>query len=311
MTRVVFLGTPKIAAVVLKEIYHLKQVDVVGVFCQPDKAVDRKGNPIFCEVKQFAIKNNIKCFQPENINEDFDTLASLKPDLIITCAYGQFIGTKILTLPKYKCVNFHASLLPKLRGGAPIHWAIINGYHETGWTLMFMEKKMDAGNMIKRYPIIIDDKDTYASLYDKLCNMIPQIVVNDFEILLNENLKGEVQNEADATFGYNIKKEETYIDFNKNAQDIYNQVRGLNDKPVARVIYNHEDIKVYWSNITNEESKELPGTILSIDKKGIKVATQDFNIILTRIQLPSKKQMDVAEIINGSHPFKVGTIFNK
>ena len=305
MTRVVFFGTPRIASVVLNEIYHLNDIQVVGIFCQPDKAVDRKGNPIYCEVKQFALSHNIPCFQPENINHDFDNIAALKPDIIITCAYGQFIGEKILNLPPYRCVNFHASLLPQLRGGAPIHWAIVNGYKETGWTLMFMEKKMDAGNMIKSYPVIIDDNDTYASLYNKLCDMIPNIVKRDFFMLLDKNLVGEVQDETQATFGYNVKKEETYIDFNKPAKDIYNLIRGLNDKPVARMTYEELDIKVYESVITSEKSDKEPGTIINIDKTGIKVATKDFNILLTRIQLPSKKQMSVAEIVNGSHPFKV------
>lgn len=308
MQRVVFFGTPKIAKIVLSEIYCSPNIEVVGVFCQPDKMMDRKGKIIYGEVKQFALDNNLPLFQPENINHDFDNLVALKPDIIITCAYGQFIGEKILSLPKYKCINFHASLLPCLRGGAPIHWAIINGYSQTGWTLMFMEKKMDAGNIIKKYPIDISLTDTYTTLYDKLCGMIPDIIKNDLMSLFDDNLQGVVQNEAEVTFGYNIKKEETYIDFSKPALVIYNLIRGLNDKPVARCVYHHEEIKIYEACIIKENNSVASGTILDISKHGIKVATGEESLLITKLQLPSKKVMEVKDLINGHHPFKIGEI---
>lgn len=306
--RVVFFGTPTIASVILEELYKTNNIDVIAVWTQPDRMVDRKKEVVFSPVKEFCIQNKIDVYQPENINDDFEKIKELNPDIIITCAYGQFIGEKILSIPKYKCVNFHASLLPKLRGGAPIHWSIINDEESTGMTLMFMEKKMDAGNIIKQYEIKIDNNDTYYSLYKKLCNLSVDIVKNDIDILFDDNIISISQDEKYVTFGYNIKKEETYINFNENSRNIYNLIRGLNDKPVAKLIYRGITIKVFESIETNIKSNKEPGTIVSISKDGLQIATKDFDILIKKIQLPSKKQMHISDIINGKNIFILGDI---
>lgn len=305
--KVIFLGTPEIAKVLLEELYKL-DVQLLAVYCQPDRELDRNKNIVYSPVKQFCVKNNIQCFQPENINNSYEQILQLNPDIIITCAYGQFISEKILNIPKYKCVNFHASLLPKLRGGAPIHWAIINGEKKTGITLMYMEKKMDAGNIIKQYEVNIDQNDTYSSLYKKLSDLIVNIVKNDLMMLFNENLFSIEQNEEEATFGLNIKKEETMIDFNKNDTDIYNLIRGLNDKPVAKMLFEGEIIKVFESKLTSWISTKAPGTIINIDKSGLLISTKKNDILITKIQLPSKRPLDISQIINGKHNFLVGKI---
>lgn len=305
--KVIFLGTPEIAKVLLEELYKL-DVQLLAVYCQPDRELDRNKNIVYSPVKQFCVKNNIQCFQPENINNSYEQILQLNPDIIITCAYGQFISEKILNIPKYKCVNFHASLLPKLRGGAPIHWAIINGEKKTGITLMYMQKKMDAGNIIKQYKVNIDQNDTYSSLYKKLSDLIVNIVKNDLMMLFNENLFSIEQNEEEATFGLNIKKEETMIDFNKNDTDIYNLIRGLNDKPVAKMLFEGEIIKVFESKLTSWISTKAPGTIINIDKSGLLISTKKNDILITKIQLPSKRPLDISQIINGKHNFLVGKI---
>lgn len=305
--KVIFLGTPEIAKVLLEELYKL-DVQLLAVYCQPDRELDRNKNIVYSPVKQFCVKNNIQCFQPENINNSYEQILQLNPDIIITCAYGQFISEKILNIPKYKCVNFHASLLPKLRGGAPIHWAIINGEKKTGITLMYMQKKMDAGNIIKQYEVNIDQNDTYSSLYKKLSDLIVNIVKNDLMMLFNENLFSIEQNEEEATFGLNIKKEETMIDFNKNDTDIYNLIRGLNDKPVAKMLFEGEIIKVFESKLTSWISTKAPGTIINIDKSGLLISTKKNDILITKIQLPSKRPLDISQIINGKHNFLVGKI---
>ncbi len=306
MKNVVFFGTPEIAKVCLESIYNRDDVRVLAVFCQPDKQKDRHGNFVFCPVKQFCIDHNIEFLQPENINNEYEYLKSLNPDVIITCAYGQFIGEKILNLPKYKCINFHASLLPKLRGGAPIHWAIINGESKTGISLMYMVKKMDAGDVLKQYEVQIDINDTYSSLYVKLCELIKQIVSTDFSIIFDDSIIPHKQDESKVTFGYNISKEQTFIDFNNLSLLIYNLIRGLNDKPIAKIHYKNQDIKVYSSSITNIKSTQPPGTIISISKNGIQISTLDFDICLELVQLPSKKITSINQLINGNHPFIVG-----
>lgn len=308
MKNVIFFGTPEIAKVALEAIYKLSDVKVCAVFCQPDKINSRNNKISFSPVKQFCMDNNIECYQPENINSAYEQILSLNPDVIITCAYGQFIGEKILNIPKYRCVNFHASLLPKYRGGAPIHWVIINGETKTGFSLMYMEKKMDAGDVIKKYEIDIDQDDTYCSLYQKLCELLKDIIRSDFNIIFDSNVVATKQDEPLVSFGLNIKKEQTYINFNNLAKDIYNLVRGLNDKPVARIFYKDNEIKVFETKITSNKSTMPPGTITCICKEGICVATNDYDIFLVKIQLPSKKPMYVSDFINGNHIFVLNDV---
>ncbi len=305
--KVLFFGTPSIAKSLLDELIK-SDVKIVGVFCQPDREFDRNKNIIFSPVKKTCLENNIDCFQLENINDSYDLIKKMEPDIILTCAYGQFISERILNIPKYGAINFHASLLPKLRGGAPIHWAIINGEKTTGITLMYMAKQMDAGDIIKQYEIDISINDTYKTLYDKLSHLVAEIVKNDLSMFFDNNIVRIPQNHENATFGLNIKKEQTFINFENNAMSINNLIRGLNDKPVAKIIVEDQIIRVFESQITEKISTAKPGTIVAISKSGIQIATKDFDITLLKIQLPSKKPLYISEIINGNHPFKTGYI---
>lgn len=307
--KVIFFGTPYIAKIVLEELYKL-DIELLAVFCQPDKEINRKKNIVFSPVKEYCLSKKIEYFQPENINKVADLINDLNPDLILTCAYGQFISEKILSIPKYKCINLHASLLPKLRGGAPIHWAIINGYKKTGITTMFMTKKMDAGNIIKQYSIDILEEDTYEMLYYKLCELLKGIIRKDFFSFFNKNLDSVTQDEKLVTFGYNILKENTFIDFNNLSKNIFNLVKGLNNKPIAKILYKDKIIKIFELIISDNKSLKQPGTIVSISTSGIEISTLDFNVILIKIQMPSKNIILVKDMLNGTHIFEKNTKIN-
>lgn len=310
--KIVFMGTPQIAACCLKALIDLNsEIEILAVVCQPDRPVGRKQESKFCPVKQMAIDNNIKVFQPNKVEEIFSDLNQLNPNLILTCAFGQFIAQSILDIPKYKCINLHASLLPKLRGGAPIHWAIINGLTETGFTLMYTIKKMDAGNIIKKFPMTIAKDETYKTLLEKMQDSAYDIIKNNITSLFNDKVDSSKQDESLATFAYNIKREDEMINWNVSAIIIDQKIRGLYDRPVASTSYNGLNIKIMKSVIVPKLTRDyiLPGTIKEINKDGILVATSDNYINLQVIQLPSKTPMPIKDIINGKHPFVIENKF--
>ncbi len=294
---VIFMGTPSFAVPILEAL--IEKTNVMMVVCQPDREKDRKGNIIYSPCKELAIKNNIEVFQPFKIKEEYQKILDKKPDIIITAAYGQIIPSVILDYPKYGCINVHGSLLPKLRGGAPIHHAIINGDKEAGITIMYMDKKMDAGDIISKRSIPIDDNIILDDLYyklsllgrDLLMEVLPSIIAGT-----NDSIK---QNEDEVTFGYNITKEEEKIDFNETCNNIHNRIRGLSSDPGAYAIINGKRMKIYLSEKTNIISKKDPGVIEDINKDGIVVNTKDYLIILKDIKLEGKKRCPVKDFING------------
>ncbi|WP_031489255.1 methionyl-tRNA formyltransferase [Ureaplasma canigenitalium] len=300
--RVIFFGTPLFAKIVLEKLMTHKDVQLITVVAQPDKELNRKGIPVFQEVKKFCLENNLSLLQPNKISEIYDTLVDLKPDIIITAAYGQFIPTKIINIPKYKIVNVHGSLLPKLRGGAPIHRAIMEGESETGITLMHTIKEMDKGNILFQAKMKILDTTTYHSLNIDLAHLGANLLFDHFNELCDENLLGTVQNESEVTFGYNIKKEETVINFNQKSWNILRFVNGLYDKPMAIFSFNDYQIKVHQVNLTTIKSNLNPGQIY-VKNKRLFVATADYDIELSVIQLPNKKALPVKDILNGSRIF--------
>lgn len=303
---VIFMGTPQIACDVLSELVNLKNINLLGVICQPDREYDRKKNIIYSPVKQFCLDHNIKTYQPEKISLIYDELVNQKIDLFITCAYGQFIPDRIINLASIGAFNLHASLLPLLRGGAPIHWAIINGFNETGITLMRMVKKMDAGAIIKQKSCVIEVNETTSTLTKKLSNLACEVLKENWDLLSNPEMikKSEIeQDEAKVSFGLNITKENMQINFDKNASEIDCLVRGLYDKPIARWNYNGTEIKVFSVAITNHKSTLIPGTIVQFDKLGLFVATKDFDIQITSLQLPGKNIVDPVCLVNGKNLF--------
>ena len=295
--RIVFMGTPSFAVPILEEV--IKKYNVVMVVSQPDREKDRKGNIIYSPCKQLALDNNIEVFQPIKIKDEYQKILDIKPDIIITAAYGQIIPSIILDYPKYGCINVHGSLLPKLRGGAPVHHAIINGDKEAGVTIMYMDKKMDSGDIISQASTDIGEDTTLDELYSRLSCMGRDLLMDTLPSIFNGTNKRIKQNEEEVTYGLNITKEEEKINFNNSINDIHNRIRGLSSIPGAYAILNGKRMKIYKSIKTNILSNDKAGVIVKIDSDGIYVTTNDYIIRLIDIKLEGKKRCLVKDFING------------
>lgn len=295
--RIVFMGTPDFAVPVLEGL--IKNYNVVGVVSQPDKEVGRKRVLTPTEVKKVAILNNIDVFQPEKIRNDYQKIIDLNPDIIVTCAYGQIIPKELLEYPKLGCINVHGSLLPKYRGGAPIHHAIMNGESETGITIMYMNYKMDSGDIISQKAIEIKDSDTVEILWDKLSLLGRDLLLEVLPEIIKGTNKRIKQNEDLVTFGFNIKREEEHLDFNKTSREIFNHIRGLCSIPSAYAILDEKEMKIYKSSILKNKYNAKCGEIVDVTKEGIVVATKDASIILKEIKPFGKKRMDAFSYVNG------------
>lgn len=295
--KVIFMGTPEFCVPILETL--IENCNVIAVVTQPDKKVGRKQEIVYSPVKKVAIKNNIKVLQPAKIKEEYESINSLNPDIIITCAYGQIIPIQILDKPKYGCINVHASLLPKLRGGAPIHKAIMYGYLKTGITIMYMDKGMDTGDMISKSEVVIEKTDTAQKLHDKLMKESVSLLINTLPSIISGTNRREKQNEDDATYAYNISREEEHTNFNKTSLEVYNQIRSLNSWPGAYATLDGKNIKLWFCTITNNKYYQKPGTIVNITKDGIEVVTKDASVLITELQIPGKKKVDIKSFING------------
>ena len=294
--RIVFMGTPEFSCNVLNGL--IENYDVVGIVSQPDKEVGRKRILTPTPTKEIGIKNNIKVIQPIKIREDYESVLEMKPDLIVTCAYGQIIPEEILNCPKLGCINVHASLLPKYRGGAPIHRAIINGDTETGITIMYMDKGMDTGDIISMEKIEILDSDNLETLSNKLSVLGRDLLLKTLPSIIDGTNDRIKQDESLVTYAYNIKPEEEKIDFNKSAKDIHNLVRGLSPMIGAYFMMDGNRVKVFKTRIGTEKFDNI-GVINKIYKDGIGISCGDGEIILEEIQPFGKKKMDVCSYLNG------------
>lgn len=295
--KVIFMGTPIFASIILDEL--IKKYNVIMVVCQPDREKDRKGNIIYSPCKKLAIENNIQVFQPLKIRDEYQKILDMNPDIIITAAYGQIIPDIVLNYPKYGAINVHGSLLPKLRGGAPIHHAIINGNKEIGVTIMYMDKRMDAGDIISQRAIPLTNDMNLDIAYEKLAIIGRDLLIETIPSIINGTNNRIHQDENEVTFGYNITKEEEKINFDDTSMNVYNKIRGLSSVPGAYAIINNKRMKVYSSTISDIKSKNLPGVIEDIRNDGIYVNTKDYIIKLTDIKLEGKKRCMVHEFING------------
>lgn len=293
--KIVFMGTPTFGREILKCL-HQNGYDVVLAVCQPDKYVGRKHVLTSCEVKQYCIENNIEVFQPVKIREDYNRVLQVNPDLIVTCAYGQIIPKIILE--KCKCINVHASLLPKLRGGAPIQHAIIDGYSTTGITIMEMSNKMDAGDIISQSSIEIDINDTYSSLHDKLITVATRLLLDTIGSVIDNSYVAIKQNENEVTFGYNILPQQEHIDFNKSYMQVYNQIRGLADVPYAYGIVEGKKVKLCQVSTSDIVSENVNGTIVFVSK-GLGVVVDNRVIVIEKLQLEGKNITSAKDFRNG------------
>lgn len=297
--RIVFMGTPDFCVPILKGLID-GGYNVVGVVSQPDKKIGRKQILTPTPIKEVALSNNIEVFQPINIRCDYQDIINLKPDIIITCAYGQIIPKELLDFPRLGCINVHASLLPKLRGGAPIHKAIIDDYKETGITIMYMDEKMDNGDMIEYRKTKISDSDNLESLHDRLSLMGKDLLLEVLPSIIDGTNKRVKQNIDEVTYAYNIKREEEHIDFSKTSREVFNLIRGLSPVPGANAILDGKEMKIYSSRIENNiYSDKKYGEIVKIYKDGIGICTKNSEIVITDIKPFGKKRMLVSSYLNG------------
>ena len=293
--KVIFMGTPEFAVPILKMLNE--NTDVVGVVTQPDKEVGRKKEKTFSPVKKYALENNLKVLQPAKI--DIEDISNIKCDIIITCAYGQILNSKILEYPRLGCINVHASLLPKYRGGAPIHWCLINGEEKTGITIMYMDKGMDSGDIIKQEEYLITDSDTVSTLHDKLSEIGSKLLLDTLPSIINKTNERIKQDENLVTYGYNITREDERLDFNQTGKEIINKIRGLNSWPLANFLLNDLEYKVLEAYFVKDEVKEV-NKIIDIKKDSIGISCKDGIIYLTKIKPFGKKVMDVKSYLNGT-----------
>lgn len=305
--KIVFMGTPEFSVPVLDAL--IKNYNVIGVVTQPDKEVGRKKILTKSPVKLLAESCSIKVLQPKKLRDEYQDIIDLNPDMIVTCAYGQILPKELLEYPKYKTINVHASLLPKYRGGAPIHHAIINGEKTTGITIMKTSVGMDDGDIISKEEIDILDTDDYNSLSNKLSILGKDLLIKTLPDIFNEKVKYIKQHEEEVTYAYIIKREDEKIDFNMTTNEVYNKIRALSETGSYSILDN-EEIKIYSAR-RGEKIGSINGQIICIYKDGIGVATKDGEIIITKIQAPGKKKMLVKDYLNGVNKDSlVGKIFN-
>jgi methionyl-tRNA formyltransferase len=303
MTKIVFMGTPDFSVPVLKRLLD-DGYEVIAVVTQPDRPVGRKKIMTAPPVKVEAEKHRIPVYQPEKIRrqEDLEPILALTPDLIVTAAFGQILPKELLDAPKFGCINVHASLLPELRGGAPIHYSLIQGKQRTGITIMYMAERLDAGDILTSVEVPIEERDTVGTLHEKLSASGANLLSETLPKLLAGELTATPQNESEATFAPNIKREQEKIDWSKTGEEIYNHIRGLNPWPVAYTELEGVVLKVWWGEKCTTQLEANPGTIISLEEDGILVQTGNQTAIkLTEIQPSGKKKMTGEQFLRGSN----------
>lgn len=297
--KIVFMGTPDFSVPSLKKL--IDTYGVCAVFTQPDKPKGRGKKMAFSPVKEVALEHDIPVYQPIKLKDDVECIEKLKelnPDFIIVVAFGQILTQEILDIPKYACINLHASLLPMYRGAAPLNWAIINGEKVSGNTTMLMELGLDTGDMLLKNEVEITEHMTAGELHDLLMNSGGDLLVETIEGLVNKTITPEKQ-EGETFYAKMLNKETGRINWKSSAKDIHNLIRGLNPWPIAHTTYEDQSMKIYKSTVLNEKSNKEPGTIIKVDKEGIRVSCLDGVLLIEKVQFPNGKPLTVEQYING------------
>lgn len=300
--RVIFMGSPLFSVPVLEELN--KNVNVVGVVTAPDAYVGRKKVLTMCPVKEKAVSLGLKVYSPIKLRNDFEFIKELNPDMIITCAYGQILSEEILNIPKLGCFNLHGSLLPKYRGGAPIHYALLNGDEKTGITLMYMDKGMDSGDMIAKEEIKIEDNDNIESLTNKLSIIASNMIIRYLPSLIDGTNNREKQDISKVTFSPIITREDEHLDFNLSAKEVYNRYRMLSPNPLPNIKIDDIEYKIAECKIVDASGKI--STVVSKDKNSFTIMAKDKGIMVTKIKPIGKNIMNVRDFFNGYHDEIVG-----
>lgn len=313
MKRIVFMGTPDFAVPVLEKLIE-NNYEVVLVATQPDRPKGRKKVITPPPVKEAALKHDIKVFQPEKLREEYQPILDAEPDIIITAAYGQILPSELLRFPEYGAINVHASLLPELRGGAPIHYAIMQGKKVTGVTIMYMVDKLDAGDILTQVDVPIEEKDHVGTVHDKLADAGASLLINTLPGLFAGQLHPVKQEEDQATFAANIKREQEKIEWSNPAEQIYNQIRGLHPWPVAFTTYEGKVMKIWWGEeLIQTKGANKPGEIIAKDKDSFTVQCGEQTAIkIKEIQPAGKKRMTVKDYLQASQDrIQVGGILGE
>ncbi len=300
MIDIVFLGTPDFAVPSLKALVD-NGYNVKAVFTQPDRPKGRGNKVAFSPVKEFALEHSIPVFQPQKIRLEPELLESLKPDLMVTAAFGQILSQRNLDAARLGCVNVHGSLLPAYRGSSPIQWAVINGEKETGITTMFTALGVDSGDILLQEKLLIGENETAGELFDRLASLGASTLIKTVKMIENGTAKRIPQDEALATHFPMLSKENARIDFSQPAEKIKNFVRGMNPWPVAWCMAGENVIKVYSVKVTDIVSTKPAGTVITADaKRGLTVATGDRDISIELLQFPGKKVMEARTFFVGN-----------
>jgi methionyl-tRNA formyltransferase len=302
MTKIVFMGTPDFSVPVLQQIIN-EGYEVIGVVTQPDRPVGRKRILTPPPVKVEALKHNIPVFQPEKIRqkEELEKILALNADLIITAAFGQILPNELLEAPIHGCINVHASLLPELRGGAPIHYAIIQGKEKTGITIMYMVEKLDAGDIITQVEVPIMEDDNLGTLHDKLSAAGAKLLSETLPLILKGNINPVPQNNGKATFASNIKREQEKMNWMNSGEEIYNHIRGLNPWPVAFTTLEGQTLKIWKAQKVKSEESSIPGTIIRLESDGFIVSTGNKTAIkIIELQPSGKTKMSGEQFLRGA-----------
>ncbi|MFR4163276.1 MAG: methionyl-tRNA formyltransferase [Paraclostridium sordellii] len=299
--KIVFMGTPEFAVPCLQKIID-EGHEVLAVVTQPDKPKGRGKKLAMPPVKELALKYNIDVYQPVKAREEsfVEKLKEINPELIVVVAFGQILPKSILDIPKFGCVNVHASLLPKYRGAAPLNWVIINGEEKTGVTTMYMDVGLDTGDMILKSEIPLDDEITAGELHDKMMVQGAEVLKDTIDLISKGKAPREKQNDEETCYSPIMDKSLGNIDWSKSATDIHNLIRGVNPWPSAYTTYDKQTMKIWKTKVLDKVSEKTPGTILSVDKNGIEVSTGDKVLQISEIQMSGKKRMIVSEYIKGN-----------
>ena len=300
INNIIFMGTPDFAVPCLDKLHQ--NYNVTAVITQPDRPKGRGQHLAKSPVKVYAEEHNLPVYQPEKIKtaEFTEKLRQMQPDLIIVVAFGQILSQEILDIPKFGCINVHASLLPRWRGAAPIHWSIIGGDTETGVTTMYMDAGLDTGDMILKAKTVITPEMTTAQLHDALMMQGADLLIETIQFIENGTVSREKQDDSLSCYAKMLNNDNCRIDWTKSAQEIHDLVRGLNSWPIAYTTLNGKKFKIWQTKIVDADTTgKTPGQIIDLTKKGIIVATGNGAIELLQIQPPNKAKMPASSYING------------
>ncbi|HEY4544154.1 MAG TPA: methionyl-tRNA formyltransferase [Tissierellaceae bacterium] len=298
---IIFAGTPDFSVPILESL-HKEGYNIKMVITQQDRPKGRGKQMQPTPVKEKALELGLEVYQPKNINsrESLDKIKEVNPEVIVVVAYGQIFKTEILNLPKYGCINIHASILPKYRGAAPINWVLINGEKETGVTIMQMEEGLDSGDMYYMKKIDITPEDDAFTIHDKLSILGAEAIVESLDKIVKKEIKGEQQDHSLSTYAPMLSRDTGKIDWNKKNYEIVNLIRGVKGWPSATTYYGDEKIKIHQAKTIDEDFSDIPGEIIRVDDEGVLVQTGKGSILIEKLQFPNKRKMHVSEYIQGN-----------